>query len=364
MKIAVIGTRGIPRIQGGVETHCAQLYPRLFLFGYNITLVRRSCYIDDDNEIEEYKGVKLKDIYSPHKKSIEAIVHSISGLYYAKKTKADIIHIHSIGPALVTPLAKLMGLKVVVTHHGADYERKKWGWFAKWVLKTGEKFALKYADKVITVSQPDCDNLRQRYNKKTNISYIPNGIIKPVLTDKTDYLHALGLEQNKYIFALGRFVEEKGFHNLIKAFGTSKIKNDLKLVIAGNADHESDYSKSLKELAKQNKVIMTGFVSGEKLAQLFGNAQLFILPSFHEGLPIALLEAMSYHLPVLVSDIVPNRLLVADEDHRFDPSDVAELRSKIEIMGESPLIKPNYNLTAYNWDTIALQTKQIYDSLT
>ncbi|MFV0468932.1 MAG: glycosyltransferase, partial [Dysgonomonas sp.] len=152
MKIVVIGTRGIPDIPGGVETHCQKLFPRLVAMGCDVTVVRRSCYVKDDDYRSEYEGVKLKDIYAPKRKSLEAIVHTFLGVIYAKKQKADILHIQAIGPALLTPFARLLGMRVVVTHHGADYERQKWGKMAKLILKTGERFAAKYANDIISIS--------------------------------------------------------------------------------------------------------------------------------------------------------------------------------------------------------------------
>ena len=150
-KIVVTGTRGIPNIMGGVETHCENLYPYIVQAGYDVTVVRRSCYLQAQQKTRGFKGIHLKDIYAPRKKSLEAIIHTILAVLYAKKAKADILHIHAIGPSLLVPFAKMLGLKVVVTHHGADYDRKKWNKAAKYMLRKGEKYAAKYADKLIVI---------------------------------------------------------------------------------------------------------------------------------------------------------------------------------------------------------------------
>ena len=151
--LVVTGTRGIPNILGGIETHCEELYPRIKkISNSKLILIRRSSYISQSNKLDEYKKIILKDIYTPKKKSFEAIIHTFLSIIYAKKVKADLIHIHGIGPGLLVPFAKLIGLKVVVTNHGPDYDRQKWGIIAKFILKLGEKFSYKYSNKVIVIS--------------------------------------------------------------------------------------------------------------------------------------------------------------------------------------------------------------------
>ena len=135
MKIVVTGTRGIPNIMGGVETHCENLFPRLVSPEHEITVIRRSSYVND--YLHEWKGVQLYNIKSPRRKSFEAIVHTFRAIRKAKKLGTDIIHIHAIGPAILVPYAKWMGMKVIFTHHGPDYNRDKWGLIAKTVLKLG-----------------------------------------------------------------------------------------------------------------------------------------------------------------------------------------------------------------------------------
>ena len=151
VKIVVTGTRGIPNIMGGVETHCEELFPLISNMGYDTTIIRRSNYVKD--ELPEWKGVKLVNVQSPKKKSFEAIIHTFRAINRAKKLGADILHIHAIGPAMLFPYAKLRGLKVVFTHHGPDYDRDKWGLLAKTMLKFGEMMGCKFADHVIVISE-------------------------------------------------------------------------------------------------------------------------------------------------------------------------------------------------------------------
>ena len=360
MKIIVLGTRGIPNILGGVETHCEQLYPRLVEMGNDITVITRSPYVVDKS-ILEYKGVKLKHVFSPRLKSIEAIVHTFLGVLYAAFKRPDVLHIHAIGPMIMTPIARLLGLKVVVTNHGPDYDRQKWGTLAKFILKTGEYLGTKFSNEVIVISEVINSILKDKYNRN-DAHLIHNGVNIPRLSTSDNYIKSLGLEKGNYIIGVGRFVEEKGFHDLIEAY--SKIKTNVKLVLVGDADHETEYSKKLKEHAKNQNVILTGFIKGENLNQIFTYAKLFVMPSYHEGLPIALLEAMSYNLDVLVSDIPANIEVGLDEENYFKVSDIKALAKRLEYkLIENNLSTVDYHnvlFEEYNWDKISISTLRVY----
>ena len=363
MKIVVVGTRGIPDIQGGVETHCENLYPLIISEEYNIILLRRSCYVSSANKMHEYKGIKIKDVYAPKIKSIEAIIHTFLSVCYARRQRADILHVHAIGPSLLVPFAKFLGMKVVMTHHGADYDRQKWGKMAKYMLRKGERYAARYANQIIAISEVIINDLKIKYKRENNVNLIFNGVNLPKRIETTAYLQSIGLTSRKYIFTLGRFVEEKGFHNLIEAYLNCAYKEDFKLVIAGDADHETNYSLKLKKLASNNNVVLTGFLKGDNLSELFSHAALFVLPSFHEGLPISLLEAMSYQLDVLVSDIPANKAVITSNDISFDPSDVKQLTLLLNRKLMNPSYFVYYDLSKYDWRNIAIQTQKVYDSL-
>lgn len=253
MKIVVTGTRDIPNVMGGVETHCEELFPRIAKMGFDVTIVRRENYVHDD--LTEWNGVKLIDIESPKKKSFEAVIHTFKAVNRAKQLGADVLHIHAIGPALLVPYAKMLGLKVVFTHHGPDYDRDKWGIVAKTILDH---------------------------------------------TDYPEYFEKLGITEGNYILGMCRFVPEKNLHHLVDAFRRVN-KKGCRLVLAGDTDFEDAYLCSLKRQAKESGVILTRFVKGRKLHSLLTKARCYVLPSSHEVLPIALLEAMSYQLPVIVS---------------------------------------------------------------
>lgn len=360
MKIVAIGTRGIPRIQGGVETHCEKLYPRLAAMGNDVTVIRRKPYVSADNTATEYQGVHLVDLYAPHKKSFEAIVHTALAVLRARKMKPDVLHIHAIGPNLLTPIARLLGMKVVMTHHGTDYNRGKWGRMAKTILRMGERAGVRHANAVISISQYLSDFMANEYGR-TDTYLIPNGVEQPTPSAQTDYVAQLGLTPKKYIVALGRFVPEKGFHDLIEAY--KQLDTDCRLVIAGDADHPDAYSEDLKQKAADAGVVLTGFIRGEKLNQLMTNALLFAMPSYHEGLPIALLEAMSYNLDVAVSDIPANRLPELDAADFFPAGNIEKLTELLASKLNTNRQSRHYDLSNYQWDSIAKQTLNVYHNI-
>lgn len=358
MKIAVVGTRGIPNIQGGVETHCEELYPRIVALGNDVTVLRRSSYIEPNNVTDSYKGVRLKDVYAPRRKSIEAIVHTFLAVIKARSMNPDVIHIHAIGPSLMAPFARLLGMKVVVTNHGPDYDRQKWGRLARFVLRTGERLGTKFANEAIVISPTIADILASKYNR-TDTHLIYNGVNKPVKSTSDSWIREWGLDKKPYIMTMGRFVKEKGFHDLIDAFVMSGLSSTHRLVIAGDSDHPDSYSRMLKQKASNNGVVLTGFIKGEPLNQLLTNASLFVLPSYHEGLPIALLEAMSFDLNVLVSDIPANRIPELTDTDFFETANVVKLCEALKAKANQPGFRL-YNLDRYDWDKIALQTLEVY----
>lgn len=358
MKIVVIGTRGIPNIQGGVETHCQQLYPRIAAMGHDVTVIRRSCYITPDNNILSYRGVKLIDLYAPRIKSIEAIVHTFLGAIKARQLDADIVHVHADGPSMMAPICRLLGMKVVMTNHGPEYDRKKWGKLAKIVLKFGEYIGTKFSNQVIVIAQFINNILVEKYNR-TDANLIFNGVETPTKSTSTDYIEQFGLKPQKYVLAVGRFVEEKAFHDLIEAFA-SLGDTGYKLVLAGDADHEDEYSIRLKDIAKKHHVVLTGFIRGEKLNQIYTHAALFCLPSYHEGLPISLLEAMSYNLDVAVSDIEANRLSCLNVNDFFNTGNTEQLSQLLKKKLSAPHLNRVYDLSLYNWDHIARQVVEVY----
>ena len=359
MKIFVTGTRGIPNIMGGVETHCEELYPRIVSMGHEVSVIRRSDYVKDT--LTEWKGVKLLNVDTPKKKAFEAIIHTFKAICKAKKEGADIIHIHAIGPALLIPVARLLGMKTVFTHHGPDYDRDKWGKAAKMMLKLGERMGCMFANQVIVISDVIRNLIADKYGRTQGVHLVYNGVPQPNVCDNEEYFKELGIEKGKYILGMCRFVPEKNLHHLVEAF--SKLNNhDCKLVLAGDTDFEDEYSRKLKQMAHDYGVVLTGFIKGKKLHSLLSNTRCFVLPSSHEGLPIALLEAMSYNLPVIVSDIPANLEVGLNKGCYFKCGDVEELTQQLQRIISEKYYKVGYNMEKYNWDVIATKVMDVYDN--
>jgi glycosyltransferase involved in cell wall biosynthesis len=361
MKIFVTGTRGIPDIPGGIEKHCQELFPRVAHKGHQVTVSNRDPYVCKKRRF--WRGVEIVNCFAPRNRSLEAIVHTFVSLLHARKYGAEIVHIHAIGPSLLTPLGRLMGFKVVVTNHGPDYNRQKWGRTAKNVLRLGEKIGGLCANEIIAVSEPIRNIVRKRCHREAHLIY--NGINLAQTSHSFDFLSVIGAKPRKYILAVARFVPEKGLHDLITAF--KEMDLDCKLVLAGDADHKSEYSRNLRKSTKDDgRIIMTGYVTDEPLNQLYTHARLFVLPSYHEGLPIALLEAMNYGLAVLVSDIPANREVALPSQRYFRPGDLEDLKNKItalvkeDMSDEEKSQMRKYLASKYDWDHIADQTIQVY----
>ena len=360
MKIVVTGTRGIPAIMGGVETHCEELFPRVAALGYDVTVMRRSSYVADS--LTEWHGVKLVDIPTPRKKAFEAIVHTVRAVIAARKLGADVVHIHAVGPALVTPLARLLGMKVVFTHHGPDYDRDKWGTAAKMMPRLGEMLGCRFANRVIVISDVIRNLIASKHGRTKGVSLIYNGVPAADKCHFPEYFSELGITEGNYVLGMSRFVPEKNLHHLIEAF--SRVKSEgLKLVIAGDSDFPDEYSEGLKRQAREAGVVLTGFVKGQKLHSLLTNARCFVLPSSHEGLPIALLEAMSYGLPVVVSDIPANLEVGLPDKCYFPVGDIDALASRLSVLCEDPLARIDYDMAKYDWDHIAKEVSDVYRSL-
>jgi glycosyltransferase involved in cell wall biosynthesis len=362
MKIFVTGTRGIPDIPGGVEKHCEELFPRIAARGHEVILARRSSYVAE--HLGQWRGVRLVDVYAPRRKSLEAIVHTTLAILRARFLSPNIVHIHAIGPALLAPLARMLGLKVVVTNHGPDYDREKWGRLAKHVLRLGELVGSLFANEVIVISEVIEQIIRERCHRESNLIY--NGVPLPEPSRNTDYLEHIGARPGNYILSVARMVPEKGLHDLIEAF--LQTDGDYQLVIAGDADHETVYSRGLKKMATaSSRIILTGYITGEPLNQVYSHARLFVLPSSHEGLPISLLEALSYGLPVLVSDIPANLEVGLTSDRYFRCANIQDLKDKLKRHLSKNLSSKERDAIRlhvaqkYNWDRIAEQTLAVYE---
>jgi glycosyltransferase involved in cell wall biosynthesis len=362
ISVAVVGSRGIPNIQGGIETHCEKLYPRMTDKGIQITIYGADSYLKTWKSFQ-YKNTKVVPVpFCFRFKGVEAFLRTFGSLPFVILNRPDIVHIHGIGPAFLAPLFRLCGCKVILTHHGQDYQRARWGIFAKVLLRLGERISCNFANRIIVISSYLNSFVQQNYNVSHKTVLIHNGVELPEsMPNAKKYLEKYGLTRKKYIFACGRFVKEKGFHDLIEAFKMIPQK-DYKLVLAGCADQESEYSKTLKANALDAGIILTGFIKGEELSALYANAGLFVIPSYHEGLPIALLEAMSYGLNIIASDIPANLEVPLPKEYFFPVGNVLALADllKKSMCSSVPNDFSNIISTEYNWDKIADKTRRVY----
>ncbi len=365
IKIAVVGTRGFPGVQGGVEKHCEELYSHLAQKKCSITVFTREPYIKSEHHT--YKGVSLVSVSCPKNKYFEAFIHTFRSILKARKLKPDILHIHAIGPSLFAPLARAFGMKTVVTSHGQDYKRKKWNFFSRLFIRFCEFTGIIFANKIIAVSNNIASDIKNKFGREAAV--IPNGTEIPVPAESRDILRKFGLDKQDYVLAVGRFVPEKGFEDLIDAFN-EKMLRGLKLVIVGNADYENNYSLKIKEKAGKNTdIILTGILTGILLKEINTYAGLFVLPSYYEGMSIALLEAMSYGLSCIVSDIPANREMEIDKDRYFKPGDVKGLCVKIRKFADKTWEESEREKQIemirrkYSWDKIALKTFNVYNNI-
>jgi glycosyltransferase involved in cell wall biosynthesis len=363
LRVMMLGLRGFPGVQGGVETHAEHLCPRLVKLGCQVTVLARAPYQQPDTG-PEWQGVRFVSLWAPKSKGLEAIVHSMLGVLYAAVKRPDILHIQAIGPAIVTLPARLLGLRVVVTHHGPDYDRQKWGRFAKWALRTGERWGMRLSQGRIVISSVIAEIVRRAHGRDSQL--IPNGVLLPQLPQQTDALEQFGLQPGKYVLLVSRLVPEKRHLDLIAAFVQAAIPG-WKLAIVGASDHPDEYVRAVLAAAAQAPdIVCTGLQTGAALAQLYGHAGVFVLPSSHEGLPIALLEALSYGLLVLASAIPANLEIGLPAPQYFPLGDVGALAAQLRAL---PAVPPQPDARAqrrawvtqrYNWDAIARQTEQVY----
>jgi glycosyltransferase involved in cell wall biosynthesis len=276
----------------------------------------------------------------------------------------DIVHFHNTGPGFFIPLLRLSGAKIIFTYHNVSYIQKKWGAFARWFLALSEKISLKSSDYVIFISEVIKSEMIEKYALK-NCKVISNGVTLNARSKNSDFIESLDLKKNKYIIGVGRFLEEKGFDYLIRAYVKTGL-TDYKLVIVGDTDYPTEYSNKLREFAMEKGVILTGFIKGDQLQQIYSFARLFIISSFSEGHPIALLEAMSYNVDVLASDIPANLQLELDKGDYFRVGDEEGLTEKIlaKLSGNDGRDYSGFLSMKYSWDKIAEETNNIYDKLT
>lgn len=370
LSIAMFGQKMIPSREGGVEIVVEELCTRMVAQGHNVTCYNRGGHHVsgseyDSKRLKEYKGIKLKTVPTIEKKGLAAVSSSFFAALCCAFGKYDVVHIHAEGPAFFCWLPKLFHKRVIVTVHGIDWQREKWksGFGSKFIHK-GEKNAVKYADEIIVLSKGVQDYFEKIYGRKT--VFIPNGVSNHIERKPQIIKNKFGLDKDEYILFLGRLVPEKGIKYLIEAF--KQVDTEKKLVIAGGSSDTSEFENEMKELAKEDKrIIFTGFVQGQELEELYSNAYVYALPSDLEGMPLSLLEAMSYGNCCLVSDIPECAEVVEDKALIFKKADVKDLQSKLqdacdhsEKVDAHKKQAADFICSKYNWDEIVQATLKLY----
>lgn len=363
--VTMLGLRGINGPQGGVETHVGALAPLLVSRGWDVGVLARKPYMPDGSH--RFQGVAVEPIWSPRSTKFEALAHTGLGIALAAVRRPDILHIHAIGPALLTPAARLAGLKTLVTHHGYDYDRDKWGGLAREVLRQGEKMGMRWADMAVAVADNVAREMEERYGRR--VDFLPNGVFMPSGPQGSDVLDRFGLHPGGYVLNVSRLVPEKRQLDLVAAYGQLQ-RPPFQLVLVGGADHRSPYEAELRRVAEATPgVVMTGFQSGAALNDLFAHAGLFVLPSSHEGMPIALLEALSHGIKVLASDIPANLGVGLEKDRYFTTGDRVGLAQRMAHEMASPMaeyarqIQIDMVRRNFAWDGVADGLSVLYASL-
>lgn len=369
LNIAMLGHKRIPSREGGIEIVVEKLSTRMVKLGHQVTCFnRKGHHVSgsefDGSQLSEYEGVKLKQVWTLDKKGLAAMTSSLSAAIKSAFGKYDVVHFHAEGPCAMLWIPKLFGKRCIATIHGIDWQRAKWGGFASKYIKFGEKVAAKYANEIIVLSEGVQKYFMDTYGRKT--VFIPNGVNKPIIREPQLIKEKFRLNKDSYILFLGRLVPEKGISYLIEAF--KQIDTDKKLVIAGGSSDTDEFLRELKKLAKNDKrILFTGFVQGQLLEELYSNAYVYALPSDLEGMPLSLLEAMSYGNCCMVSNIAECAEVVEDKAVVFQKSNVEQLKEKLLDLCDHPEKVKFYKDAAsdficqkYNWDDAVNRTVALY----
>jgi glycosyltransferase involved in cell wall biosynthesis len=363
LNVMALGLRGIPGVPGGIEVHASELYPRLQALGAKITVLGRRPY-RPAGAPTRWRGVDIRWLPSFRMQGVEALVHTLLGVLYAGIRRPDVLHIHAVGPWVWTPLAKLLGLKVVVTHHGQDYLREKWHAPARMLLRAGETLGVTFADECIVISHSIQAVVRAKHGREAML--IPNGVgdMRPLA--EHSLIEKYGLAPQRFVVQVSRLVPEKRQLDLIAAFKRARLPG-WKLLLVGGAQGSQRYAELVREQIENDPAIVcTGFLSSPEVQELLSHAGIFALPSSHEGLPIALLEAMKMGVPVVASDIEANLEVGLDATSYFPLGEIDVLAGRLRMLAAaSPearaIIAQRLKMCCarYDWDAIAKSTMNV-----
>ena len=363
----MLGHKRVPSREGGIEIVVEELSARMVERGHAVTCYNRrghhvSGEVYDAQRRDSYRGIALKDVWTLDRRGLAAMTSSLSAALRAALGHYDVVHIHAEGPAAMCLIPKLARKRVIVTVHGLDWARAKWGGFATKYIRFGERQAVRHADEIIVLSRGIQEYFRKTYGRET--VFIPNGVNPPTVRPVDEIARRWGLKKDGYVLFLGRIVPEKGIGYLLEAW--KGIHTDRKLVIAGGSSDTQAYMDQLRASAPEN-VIFTGFQQGAVLEELFSNCYVYCLPSDLEGMPLSLLEAMSYGSCCLVSDIPECAEVAGDRAVTFPKGDVPALREALQrLLDDEAAVQgyragvADYILNQYNWDRVVDKTLELY----
>jgi glycosyltransferase involved in cell wall biosynthesis len=370
VRIAVIGTRGVPATFGGIEHHVEEIGARLAARGHDVTVFARSNYVTD--AVDSYRGMRVTRLSTVSSKHLDALVHSALATGRALGRRFDVVHYHALGPGALTPVPRFAShAKVVQTIHGRDDQRAKWGPAARTFLRTAGWLSARVPDATVVVSRALLEDYRARYGRTA--VYIANGVEDPGPPPPPGLVHErFGVAPDEYLLFVGRLVPEKAPDLLVRAF--RRLPGNLRLVIAGGSSFSDRYTAELAEqAAADNRVVVPGYVYGDDLHALYAHARAFVLPSFVEGMPLTLLEAAAHGTPIVASAIAPHlEILGGDGPGRrlFPAGDEARLLAALSASidgGDAERVGAavvrDSVLASYGWDAAADATESLYKEL-
>lgn len=369
LNIVMLGHKRIPSREGGIEIVVEELATRMAAAGHKVTCLNRagkhvSGAEYGTTDLQEYKGVRIRTVPTLDKKGLAAMTASVTGAIVAAFGRYDVVHFHAEGPCAMLWLPKLFGKRCIATIHGLDHQRAKWGRFARAYIVLGEKCAARFADEIIVLSKGVQQYFLDTYGRETK--FIPNGVSKPEIREAEEITAKYGLKKDEYILYLGRLVPEKGITYLIEAF--RQVKTEKKLVIAGGSSDTETFAQMLQgQAAGDERILFTGFVQGRLLEELYSNAYVYALPSDLEGMPLSLLEAMSYGNCCVTSDIEECAAVTGDHGLTFPQSNTDALGALLQKLCDEPQTVESYKNTArdyitqkYSWDDVTERTLELY----
>ena len=354
MRIAFIGSRGIPARYSGFETFYEQVAVRLARRGHEVTVYNRKHFMGDVGST--FEGVRIVTLPSIATKHLDTLTHTALSSLHALFLGYDIAYYCIVGNSPLVWLGRLSGARTLLNVDGEDWAREKWGGFARWYQQQCEWIATRTAGMLISDARGIETRYRELYGAES--IFVPYG----ANIRKGAGMGALkkwGLEPRGYYLCVGRFVPENGFHLGMEAF--RKVRTDRKLVIVGDSPYETGYKEELKALAsKDPRVVLTGYAFGDDYAELSSHAEAFVLPSAVDGTRPVLLDQMGFGNCLLVRNSLVNREVVEGWGHLFDKDQPVEaLAREWQWIEEHPAEVQAYRdqvrtriETYYNWEWV------------